>query len=392
MLPFVALALGLVAHPQTGSSELKLEPLLRARPTTRKLLEQRAQYRLQVLVTQVHTAADGRVSITQSALAPDAEYTYPASAIKLLGAIAAVQRLEELQQAKLPITLDTPLSFEPLFDGDVAYRSDSSNADGAQVTLRHEVRKLFLVSDNPAYNRCVDYAGRAELHRMCTSAGLTSVRALHRLSVARTEAQNRQTPQILWRNDKGEWQSLLPARNDQGEYPPLRMNGWQVGTSWTRDNGDLVAQPMDFSTKNRVALSELQAALGMLVEPQLAKLLTTASSAGWALTDTHRAFLVATASSDHGTESGRYKFLLPGLLKHGARERWTYANKIGRAYGFSTENAWLADKQTGRTLLVTAVLYTNADGVLNDGKYEYAEIADPFFEELGDLLGEWLAR
>jgi hypothetical protein len=30
--------------------------------------------------------------------------------------------------------------------------------------------------------------------------------------------------------------------------------------------------------------------------------------------------------------------------------------------------------------------------VLNDGKYEYAEIADPFFEELGDLLGEWLAR
>ena len=192
MLPFVALALGLVAHPQTGSSELKLEPLLRARPTTRKVLEQRAQYRLQVLVTQVHTAADSRVSITQSA----------ASAIKLLGAIAAVQRLEELQQAKLPITLDTPLSFEPLFDGDVAYRSDSSNADGAQVTLRHEVRKLFLVSDNPAYNRCVDYAGRAELHRMCTSAGLTSVRALHRLSVARTEAQNRQTPQILWRNDR----------------------------------------------------------------------------------------------------------------------------------------------------------------------------------------------
>ena len=92
MLPFVALALALVAHPQTGNSELKLEPLLRARPTTRKVLEQRAQYRLQVLVTQVHTAADGSVSITQSALAPDAEYTYPASAIKLLGAIAAVQR------------------------------------------------------------------------------------------------------------------------------------------------------------------------------------------------------------------------------------------------------------------------------------------------------------
>ena len=33
-----------------------------------------------------------------------------------------------------------------------------------------------------------------------------------------------------------------------------------------------------------------------------------------------------------------------------------------------------------------AVLYTNADGVLNDDAYEYEQVADPFMADLGQVV------
>jgi hypothetical protein len=47
----------------------------------------------------------------------------------------------------------------------------------------------------------------------------------------------------------------------------------------------------------------------------------------------------------------------------------------------------VAHEGRGVGFLFAATIYTNRDGILNDDKYEYAEVADPFFEELGDLLG-----
>ena len=385
------------AQAEERKAPFDLAKALERRPTTAKVLERRADFRLQILVTEVADDGDGQPRTRTHELGRDAEYVYPASAIKLFGAIAAVQRLEELQRARPELSLDTPLAFEPLFDGEAAWREDASNLDGRAVTLRHEVRKLFLVSDNAAYNRCFEYAGRDELHAMCAAAGLGSVRAIHRLSVARTEEQNRQAPRILWRDAAGEWRELLAARTGALAFEPLRMRGFEVGDRWARDNGEIVDKPMDFSRKNRVALGDLQAGLALLVDPRLGP----QGSRGWSLGDEHRAFLLATAAEDPARSSNpryeskdttaeRYKFMLKGLSKHVPRESLLYANKIGRAYGFSTENAWVRDTRSGKAFLATATLYTNADGTLNDNRYEYEQVADPFFEELGDLLGESL--
>jgi hypothetical protein len=90
---------------------------------------------------------------------------------------------------------------------------------------------------------------------------------------------------------------------------------------------------------------------------------------------------------DKSIVAERFKFLLRGLRRHVREDEIVYANKIGRAYGFSTENAFVAHEGRGVGFLFAATIYTNRDGILNDDKYEYAEVADPFFEELGDLLG-----
>ena len=39
--------------------------------------------------------------------------------------------------------------------------------------------------------------------------------------------------------------------------------------------------------------------------------------------------------------------------------------------------------------MLSAVIYVNSDGVLNDDKYEYEEIGWPFFEELGNIMYQY---
>ena len=72
------------------------------------------------------------------------------------------------------------------------------------------------------------------------------------------------------------------------------------------------------------------------------------------------------------------------------RERLRVANKIGQAYGFTTENARVTDTVSGRAFFLAATLYTNEDGVLNDDLYEYETVALPFMADLGEAAARRL--
>ena len=53
------------------------------------------------------------------------------------------------------------------------------------------------------------------------------------------------------------------------------------------------------------------------------------------------------------------------------------------AYGFMSDLAWIVDARDGRSVLVAATVYANRDEVLNDGHYDYDQLAAPFMEALG---------
>ena len=80
------------------------------------------------------------------------------------------------------------------------------------------------------------------------------------------------------------------------------------------------------------------------------------------------------------------KFVLPGVVKVIPKQYLRIYDKIGRAYGFSIENAYIEDRRTGAGFFLAAVLYTTPDGILNDDAYAYEEIADPFFVALGERI------
>jgi len=135
-------------------SPLLLE-MLRSQEALRLVLATAPRYRLQVVLGVVEEpAGGGRPKLVQHGFRAGAEYLYPASSVKLFAAVAALERLAELRrETGLAITADTPLVYHPLFEGEQLEDSDPSNLAGGKITVAHEIRKIFLVSDNAAFNR-----------------------------------------------------------------------------------------------------------------------------------------------------------------------------------------------------------------------------------------------
>ena len=58
-------------------------------------------------------------------------------------------------------------------------------------------------------------------------------------------------------------------------------------------------------------------------------------------------------------------------------------NIVGQSYGFMIDCAYIHNKKENIEFLLSAVIYTNQNQIINDGKYEYNTIALPFLAELG---------
>jgi Beta-lactamase enzyme family len=364
------------------------------------LMQSPEKYRLQFLVSDVVPGPGGRPALRRSGFRVDSEYFYPASTIKLAAAMVACQRAAELdaerpgREARAQPTMQTPLAFHPLFERQSLREIDASNVDSGAITLSHQIRKLFLVSDNPAYNRLYEFVGQESLNTRLWAAGLSSARLSHRLAEGRTPEQNRLTPMIELRYSTGT--RTLPSQRSTLELVNTNVPGLDVGRAYRTGDGSLIEKPMNFARTSRISLVDLQDLLVMLVHPSIdlgkpglkmsdqARYELTTVMSSYAADSTNPVF----AASEHPDDD--VKFLLPGLLRIAPKADWRIVNKIGQAYGFSIDNAYVEHIPTGRGLYVTAVIYTNAAEILNSDNYEYSTIAMPFFADLGEVVGRRL--
>jgi hypothetical protein len=83
------------------------------------------------------------------------------------------------------------------------------------------------------------------------------------------------------------------------------------------------------------------------------------------------------------------KFLMVGNSKEKIPSSIRIFNKIGSAYGFTIDNAYIVDFDKNIEFILSAVLYTNENEILNDGNYEYDKTAYPFMDALGDIFYEY---
>lgn len=374
MIPFLA-PVALLLLTETPADSPVLKARMRAHsPRFAERLEKAEDLRFQVLLS---------IGKEQHGYRVDAEYFYPASSIKTCAAIAALEKFQLLRSEHPKLSLDTPLAIEACFPDSKRWDSDAGNRNGGKPTLRHEILKLCLVSDNPAFNHLYEFTGQEELNQRMWDAGLKSVRILHRLSESRSREENRLTPIVRF----------LPASPDEVTIParqaPLLpdnagLRGLNIGTAWMRGE-QRVDEPMSFLEKNRISLVDLQGMLQRLFV-----------SGGFRVDDASRALMLEAmrqypgdsqnpvySRTEYPDEWG--KPFLPGLERVFPKDEWKVANKIGVAYGFTVDNAWIVNEKRKLSFFLAAVVYTNSDGVLNDNRYDYTTIAKPLFADLAEV-------
>ena len=371
-----------------------VEALLRGRPELfGDLLERADEHRIKVEVALVVDGPEGR-TLARGGFDHGPDYFYPASSVKTCAVIAACQLLAELGAANdADVGLDTPLRFEPLFPGESVEERDPSHRANGLITAGHDMRKVMLVSDNAAYNRLYELAGPERIAASMAAAGLDRTRIVHRLSEFHPPEEQLMTPRVVLR-PPGRDPITIEERRWSAEGNG-EMSGLVLGVAHTA-GGAVVDGPMDFDRKNFMALRDLLDMNVMLLDPGV-HVPGRPVGSRIELPDGDRARIAEAmagtpgASDDPAYDRAAYpddysKFLLPGLERVDAKRGWVVRDKVGRAYGFSVTNGQIVDPATGATLYVAATIYTNANGVVGDGVYEYGR-ADRFFADLGEVLG-----
>ncbi len=347
-----------------------LESRLRKSATLSPILDEAARYRFQVLVSV--PSPDGSGWLEREGFRVDAEYFYPASAIKLCSAVAGLVALTELRDAK-----------GPQVDVTATLAVDSPSRRRGGISIANLVQGALVMSDNDASNDLFDLAGHDGLHEQMWRMGLSSVRMRHRLGTLSPTDDVRVTPRLDLAMS-GET-VVVAAREGTVALGRNDLAGVQVGDSYF-SRGKLVNEPMSFEDKNRVSLSDLQELLIGIMRPDLR------TSGGPRLGPQERALLVdalTTLPSSRGAKPAvdrEHKPFLAGIERVVPRGSLTLASKSGRAYGFLVENAYVLDARTGRSFFLTAAMYANANGRLNDDLYQYSELAFPVFAELGEIV------
>lgn len=361
-----------------------------------KVLSESVDLRAQVLVGEV-VEREGKPELVAHGWRAGADYFYPASTVKLLGAVAALERMRELQRKAAPgLTLDTPLAFYGSRRSGAMLTNDADNIADGKLTLRHLVRESLIVSDNESFNRLFEFAGHDRLNERMWRAGLTSTRISHRLSIKMSILENRRTPTIELRMPEG----VVRLAEETGKLELANVDdreGVLIGKG-RMEGADLVPGPMSFIAKNRVTLRDLQVGLARVVRPEL-----PFEGEPFDLGDEERALLLE-ALSQYPAESqnprwerAKYpddyvKFFLPGVMRVIPKEHVKIYNKVGLAYGFVIDTAYIVDTRTQKGFFLAATLYANSDGVLDDNTYDYDSLAFPWMADLGELCArEFLA-
>ncbi|MBL0129925.1 MAG: hypothetical protein IPP43_01390 [Chitinophagaceae bacterium] len=83
------------------------------------------------------------------------------------------------------------------------------------------------------------------------------------------------------------------------------------------------------------------------------------------------------------------KFLFYGSEPGKTEPHIRIFNKVGDAYGFLIDAAYLADYKNNIEFMLSAVIYCNSDSIFNDDKYEYATLGFPFMKNLGRIIYEY---
>lgn len=362
--------------------------LLRAQgsPLLQHVLNHPDSFQYQIIYTEINRDRNNKPFFKNHAVRVDRNRYYnPASTVKLPTALVALEKLNSLRKPGLGIF--SGMLTDSSFRAQTAVRKDTSAADG-MPSIANYIKKIFLVSDNDAYNRLYEFNGQDELNGLLHRKGYKDVRIVRRF-VTMNEEENRHTNAISFLN-QGDTVLRLPPHYSGMNFDYSKQV--LVGKAHYNRYDSLINAPFDFTRHNNLPLEDLRLMLQSVLFPQ-----SVTSGQRFAIGKEDRDFLLQ-YMSEYPSESKhpKYdtteyfdsycKFFLYKSDGQRPPANIRIFNKPGWSYGYLTDAAYIVDFATRTELMLSAVIYTNRDGILNDDKYEYKEIGYPFFKEIGEIL------
>ena len=356
-------------------------------PTLKKVLGDTSKYQVQILYTQIDRNEHGNPLFTDYSFnLNDNHYFYPASTIKLPIALLALEWLEE--QNIEGLTLETSMLTDSVRLSQLPAFTDSTAQNGLP-SIGHYIKKILLVSDNDASNRLYELMGMDYINKKLREKGLLNTVITQRLNFPISPEENRHFNPIRFVDNSGKTLLELPARHSDSTY--VVQGNPKIGQAFYR-NDSLIQGGMDFSYKNKFALSDLHGVIKRVIFPE-----AFVGVERFNLNEDHRNFVLKYMSMlPRESEFPKYdtteyydsysKFFKFGKDKSPIPSRFRIFNKTGWSYGFLIDGSYFVDYESGVEFFVSAVVYVNEDQILNDDKYETEEIGLPFFSELGDYL------
>ena len=367
-----------------------IETLMKKKPRYfDSIIQNKDSLRLQVIYTQINRDKNNKPSFKNYYFnVSDTHYFYPASTVKMPISFLALQKLNELNIGGLD--KNSSIIADSNYSGQTKTLNDPTTPDG-RPTVAQYIKKIFLVSDNEAFNRLYEFLGQEYINTQLAKMGYADAQIRHRLQVSLSADENSHTNPISFYDTSGKLLYNQPMQFSQQKFS--ERNDF-VGKGYYQGN-KLINHPMDFSQKNRMCLEDFHNILKSVIFPESFDL-----NQRFNLKDDDYKFLYQYMSQYPGetnypsydtaeTWNGIGKFLYWGAEKGDLPKNIRIFNKIGGAYGFLIDVSYFVDFDKKIEFMLSAAIYCNKDGILNDDKYDYNDVGYPFMKQLGRMIYEY---
>jgi Beta-lactamase enzyme family len=384
-----------------ASNDTFLEDLMKKQPDKfGEILKNAVDRRVQILYTKIDRDKNNKPTFTSYRFRVNAdEYFYPASTVKLPASLLALEKLNQLKIKGL--TRQTPMLSDSVYEGQIKQFQDETNLEnGGLPTVEHYIKKILLVSDNDAHNRLYEFMGQEPFNEILKAKGFKDMRVIHRLQSSMTREQNKRSNPISFQNvqngtdDKVSlqrllYQPMLVSTKDYKSPKPI-----SIGKGFMRRDS-VINEPFDFTYRNNYPIETQQQILKTVLFPE-----SVPATQRFDLTEDDYAFVRKYMSmSPLESKSPKYpdadsagsydsycKFLMFGDDKKPMPKSIRIFNKVGDAYGFLIDNAYIVDFEKGVEFMLSVTIYCNSDGVFNDDKYDYDAVGYPFMANIGKAI------
>lgn len=379
---------GSMAQPRTSKL---LENILAEEKDSlfQSVISQPEIYRYQIVYTQINRGKNNNPSFTNFYFNYDSlQYFNPASTVKMPLAFLSLEKLNQLKDKG--ISMFTPMQFDSGYSRQTALYKDST-AENGLPSIAQFIRKAFLVSDNDAYNRMYEFVGQQTINRRMHEMGFPDFRITRRFMRMNAD-ENRHTNPIRFIRPDGSLIYEQPGAFNRDSFDFSHIN--KMGKATMNAQDSLINEPIDFTTANNLTVYHLQQLLQSVLFPN-----SVAENRRFHLTRKDYDFLKRYLSQ-YSSETDYPKYdtslyydsYVKFFFRSGSHDIPNYIrvfNKVGWAYGCLTDVSYVADFKNKVEFMLTATIYVNSDGVMNDNKYDYDNIGYPFLYRLGQCIYDY---